>query len=449
MSDHATQALFGSDAKLVERTRSGERTAFAELWRRHYRSGSRVARQFSSSIDADDLVAEAFMRIYERILAGGGPTSAFRPYLYATIRNIACSWGAAVREVGTEAIEDFADENSASDPIVEVLDRTFTAVAFRSLPKRWQDVLWYTEVEGMDPHEVAPLLGMTANSVAALAYRAREGLRRAWLQAHVNDQSVSGECRWVRSRIGQRARRGLTAREVARVDTHVSSCVACGIIDGEVADIGSRLALVLIPGVLGGAVGGAYLASLGSSTPGALAAQAIPAFPGVMAATGAASAASAVSSPVAISILVAGVLVIGITVPGPMQSQPAEDASNESSIGETASPRAGRYSRPDGAPDAASRSGAEATADPVGDDRVDGTFGSAGGTIGPGVLLPGTPILPAVGSTVERGVDLVGDTVGELPDITGIAADTADELAGVVLLPAPPVSGLAAGLPLG
>jgi len=38
-------------------------------------------------------------------------------------------------------------------------------------------VLWHSEIEGARPAEVASLLGLTANGVAVLAYRAREGLR--------------------------------------------------------------------------------------------------------------------------------------------------------------------------------------------------------------------------------------------------------------------------------
>ena len=36
-------------------------------------------------------------------------------------------------------------------------------------------VLWHLEVENQKPADIAPLLGMSANSVSALAYRAREG----------------------------------------------------------------------------------------------------------------------------------------------------------------------------------------------------------------------------------------------------------------------------------
>jgi hypothetical protein len=38
------------------------------------------------------------------------------------------------------------------------------------------------------------LLGLSANSVAALAYRAREGLRQAYLQMHLSG-AVRDECR--------------------------------------------------------------------------------------------------------------------------------------------------------------------------------------------------------------------------------------------------------------
>ena len=61
------------------------------------------------------------------------------------------------------------------------------ARAFQSLPERWQLVLWHLEVEGQKPADIAPLLGISANSVSALAYRAREGLRQAFVSMHAQD----------------------------------------------------------------------------------------------------------------------------------------------------------------------------------------------------------------------------------------------------------------------
>jgi len=261
MGDTGTRPIT-SDEELIANARSGDQGAFAELWRRHYRSGARVARQFTSSIDADDLVSEAYTRIYQRVLAGGGPTGAFRPYLYTTIRNLASTWGAKARDVQVDDIADFEDPDTIEDPVAVALDRTLTARAFRSLPERWQSVLWYTEVEGLDPHEVAPILGMSANGVAALSYRAREGLRKAWLQAHVSDPGVSEACRWAIARLGENARHSLTEREHEKLSAHLAGCAKCAIVSEEVDEVGSHLAMVLLPVMLGAGVGGILLASL-------------------------------------------------------------------------------------------------------------------------------------------------------------------------------------------
>ncbi|HEY5320262.1 MAG TPA: sigma-70 family RNA polymerase sigma factor, partial [Galbitalea sp.] len=274
--------LTTSDEELVANARSGDQGAFAELWRRHYRSGARVARQFTSSIDADDLVSEAYTRIYQRVLAGGGPSGAFRPYLYTTIRNLASTWGAKSRDVQVDDIADYEDPTTVDDPVAVALDRTLTARAFRSLPERWQSVLWYTEVEGMDPHEVAPILGMSANGVAALSYRAREGLRKAWLQAHVSEPGTSEACKWAIARLGENARHSLTVREQEKLSDHLATCTKCAIVSEEVDEVGSHLAMVLLPIMLGAGVGGLLLASLthaGAATASASAAAALPAVP--------------------------------------------------------------------------------------------------------------------------------------------------------------------------
>ena len=296
-----------SDGSLVMAARAGDRDAFAVLWQRHARSGLRVARQFTSSIDADDLVSEAYARIYQRVLAGGGPDGAFRPYLYTTIRNLASRWGGNRRDVNVNDIDDFEDLAAADDPTTAALDRTLTVRAFRALPDRWQSVLWYTEVEGMDPHEVAPILGLTANGVAALSYRAREGLRKAWLQAHVSDASASGECQWSIARFGDYARDGLSARDRTRLRDHLATCARCSIISEEVDEVGSRLALVLLPLLLGGIGGGGLLATLApASTPALVASSSACAVPSV---TG-----GLIASAITVSLI--GALTVALVVSG-------------------------------------------------------------------------------------------------------------------------------------
>jgi RNA polymerase sigma factor (sigma-70 family) len=254
-----------SDGALIERTRRGDRAAYGALWQRHAPSARTVARSFSS-LDPDDLVAESFTRIYDAILAGRGPTSAFRPYLFTTVRNTAASWGRARHETTLDTLESFEDPATSESATLDALDRSTTAQAFRSLPTRWQEVLWYTEVEGMQPAQVAPLVGMSANATAALAYRAREGLRQAWIQAHLRN-AEEPECRWTIDRLGGYTRGRLRTRDTARLEAHLDDCARCTIVAAEAREVGSRLALVLLP--LAAGVGGAtaYSAWLSQGAP--------------------------------------------------------------------------------------------------------------------------------------------------------------------------------------
>jgi RNA polymerase sigma factor (sigma-70 family) len=431
-----------SDETLVADARSGDQGAFAELWRRHYRSGARVARHFTSSIDADDLVSEAYTRIYQRVLAGGGPSGAFRPYLYTTIRNLASTWGAASRDVQVDDIQDFEDPATLDDPAAIALDRTLTARAFRSLPERWQSVLWYTEVEGMDPHEVAPILGMSANGVAALSYRAREGLRKAWLQAHVSEAGVSDACRWTISRLGDNARHSLTPRENERIQEHLKTCAKCSIISEEVDEVGSHLAMVLFPLVLGGVVGGALLAALGHAGGTVAASVALPAVPASFAVL---SASSAIAPTVAaglsmgaatgVSALV-GSLVVAVTLGGSVAVGLAPPAHYDTPGTRTV---AAAPLRSDGGAPARGQETPVPAVGIVPKTAKDATPKAESGTVG--------NLVSGVGSTVNGVTSGLGGVVKDVGStvVAPVVGDVASGVAGVVTPGDPPAGHTAPG----
>ncbi|UKJ64992.1 sigma-70 family RNA polymerase sigma factor [Cellulosimicrobium cellulans] len=237
-----------ADAELADAVRAGDADAYAELWERHAGAGRAAARRLTASYDPDDLLQEAFARILHALQSGAGPTGPFRPYLYTTLRAVAASWSRTPAPFPVEEVPEVADVRDAT---TEVLERSVTVRAFRRLPERWQSVLWYTEVEGMEPREVGPLLGLSAPATAALAYRAREGLRREWLQAHVATDAVAPGCRWTAERLGDHARGTLSTTTRDRVEEHLTGCLACSIRAEEVDDVASRLRLVLLPLVLG------------------------------------------------------------------------------------------------------------------------------------------------------------------------------------------------------
>jgi len=257
-----------ADADLVLRTRSGDAAAFGELWRRHYPSGMSVARSITSSIDPDDLVQESYTRIYQAIIKGGGPNGSFRAYLFTSIRNTAAAWGRSRRESAIDELDSVADPDSTDQAANEALDRSLTAQAFRSLPSRWQEVLWYTEIEQMKPQEAATLLGMKSGAVSQLAFRAREGLREAWIQAHLRSAAEGSDCRWTIEHLGAYSRGNLSTRDHNRLEQHLDQCARCMIVAAEAKDVSKRLALVLLPLVLGVTGSAGYLATLqGGGTP--------------------------------------------------------------------------------------------------------------------------------------------------------------------------------------
>ncbi|WP_235883559.1 sigma-70 family RNA polymerase sigma factor [Saccharopolyspora elongata] len=284
-----------SDTELLEEVRSGSSAAYAQLYERHVGAAYNMARQVAKSpAEADDLVSEAFTKVLDTLRDGRGPNTAFRAYLLTALRHTA--YDRTRRERKVQLADDVAEVSGAdvsvpfTDTAVAGLERTLAAQAFTRLPERWQTVLWHIEIEGQTPAQVAPLLGLTPNGVSALAYRAREGLRQAYLQVHLGqlDAAEAGveQCRAAVDRLGAWTRGGLSKRETTQVETHLDGCDRCRALAAELADVNGALRVIIAPLVLGGSVTG-YLAL--SSSGGAAAGAAVAAG----SASGAAGAASA------------------------------------------------------------------------------------------------------------------------------------------------------------
>lgn len=262
-----------SDAELITAVRSGDNNAYGALFERHRIAALRLARQLLPGAEAEDLVSEAFTKVFVLLQNGKGPDLAFRAYLLTAIRRLHVDRIRAGQRLRT------TDDESELDRHVEFFDlasinfeRGTAADAFASLPERWQLVLWHLDVEGQKPAEVAPLLGMSANSVSALAYRAREGLRQAYLQHHLAD-TAAGDCRWTTERMGAHVRKGLSTREAVKVDEHLDGCRRCMGIYLELTEVNSNLSGILAPAILGTAAAG-YLAG-GAAGAGAAAGAAV------------------------------------------------------------------------------------------------------------------------------------------------------------------------------
>jgi len=264
---HRDNAQLASDAQLITRVRAGDRGAFADLYSRHAGAASGLAHQFArSASEADDLVSEAFARVLDGMLEGKGTDTAFRAYLFTTLRNTAYDRTRKDKRLQfTDDIESHDVAVQGDDPVIADLESGFIGKAFAGLPERWQTVLWHLQVEGQSAAEVGVLLGMAPNAVSSLAFRAREGLREAYLQAHLAETAAE-RCRTTVDRLGAWTRGGLSKREKAQVDAHLDECERCTALAVELTEINSGLRGLLAPLLLGGAATG-YLATLGPVAP--------------------------------------------------------------------------------------------------------------------------------------------------------------------------------------
>ncbi|MFJ4670480.1 sigma-70 family RNA polymerase sigma factor [Kitasatospora purpeofusca] len=259
-----------SDAALIARLRAGDDDVVGTLFERHHRAALGYARSLGGMDHrAEDLASEAFVRTLAAVRAGSGPTDSWRPYLLTVVRNTAAAWATSDRRsFPTDDVQDWADEAehalSPDQILAASAEHELIVAAFRSLPERWQSVLWHSVVEGLPAEKVAQLLGLSASGVSSLAARAREGLRTAYLTAHLST-AQSAECRGFSGRLAAQVR-GSGQRRSKALTRHLDECPDCRRCDEELQDVNRRLRLAAVAFVGPWPAGGADAAALAGGT---------------------------------------------------------------------------------------------------------------------------------------------------------------------------------------
>ncbi|MDX5570532.1 sigma-70 family RNA polymerase sigma factor, partial [Streptomyces sp. ID05-04B] len=319
-----------ADADLIARMRSGDDTAYEELYRRHADAVRRYARTCCRDAHtADDLTAEVFARMLQAVRGGSGPEYAVRAYLLTCVRRVAAGWTRSAKR--EQLVGDFAvfaarsarasemSDDAALAPGADVramheAEQSMAMQAFRSLPERWQAVLWHTEVEDESPSEVAVLFGLDANGTRVLASRAREGLKQAYLQAHVSSTLTSDEeCAGYADQLGTHARRRLRTRAERGLRKHLEECSRCRLAALQIEEVAGGIPAVVPVAVIGwfGAAGYAKALALlaGGAGAGAAGAAAAGGSSGGAGAGGGALASEGLGAPVKAGVA-AGVVAV-------------------------------------------------------------------------------------------------------------------------------------------
>jgi RNA polymerase sigma factor (sigma-70 family) len=315
-----------TDAALLDAVRSGDLGASDELFRRHAEPARRAAARWSSDpADREDLLAEAFVRVLIAVRTGTGPRDSLRPYLLVTMRNLAIGWGR--RRARLDLYGDLPEQHGA--PVEagadEVAVRRWNAglawAAFCSLPDRWRTLLWHTEIEGATPAELARLLGLSPNGVAAMAVRAREGLRRAYLQVQVPDADEPA-CREVRRHMGAWVRDGVSARRAGKVARHVTDCMPCQAVTAGLREFNRELRPVTSRSERTASVVAATSAGAAKSA----------ALPGVLSTVAAGGKVAAVAAAAAVAVVAIPGAPPGHPVPEPRAASPVQPAPVQAQV---------------------------------------------------------------------------------------------------------------------
>jgi RNA polymerase sigma factor (sigma-70 family) len=233
-----------SDDSLLGVVRGGSADAYAVLFDRHRSAALRLAAYFSNTVDDKDIVAESFAQVYDLLRRGEGPRTSFRAYLFTCIRHEAGRRARMQKRVTpTDNIITFDRAVPFGNGAVDEFERGLVRAAFASLPERWRSVLWQLEVDGRKPGEVASILGLKPNGVSALAYRAREGMRRAYLKQHVatTGMSLASNCRDARRGFVDIVRGSGVGRAATAIDPHVETCATCTGVYLELEELNSEL----------------------------------------------------------------------------------------------------------------------------------------------------------------------------------------------------------------
>lgn len=189
-----------SDHSLLEATRTGDETAFAELVRRYRHQITNYIYRLTNDYDgAVDLAQETFVRVY-RAADRYQTSHAFSTYIYRIATNLAISelrqrkrrrlvsltGFFQVHEKTGEARElDPADASPLQDvALVEGERRAAIARAIATLPEKYRVPLVLRDVQGRSYEEIAQILQMSEGTVKSRISRARSFLRDK-LQAYL------------------------------------------------------------------------------------------------------------------------------------------------------------------------------------------------------------------------------------------------------------------------
>jgi len=171
-----------ADADLVERMATGNREAFASLFRRYHGLVYRFSVQMSGSRDvAEDVTQEVFIALAENHARYRPERGSLKAYMYGIARHLVVqrekrSWSRREVHLDTLQGDDAHIVATSFDPI-GALSRAQAMLALRRailrLPPHYREVIILCELNGLSYDEAAQAIGCRVGTIRSRLNRAR------------------------------------------------------------------------------------------------------------------------------------------------------------------------------------------------------------------------------------------------------------------------------------
>ena len=176
--------FLNEDARILDQIGKGDEEALVKLYKENERQVSAfITRNNGSQDDADDMLQEALVVLWERVRAGRYEhTAKINTFIFAVVKNM---WlrrlARTQREVTTDMANDPtpSDDTSVLEKLIETEEAGQVAAALTSLgdPCRKLLLLYYWEELAMD--KIAIEMGFAnANTVKSKKYQCKKALEK-------------------------------------------------------------------------------------------------------------------------------------------------------------------------------------------------------------------------------------------------------------------------------
>lgn len=168
------------DASLMHQIQQGNHEAFATIVNRHSNRFYRIAyRLVFNKGDAEDMVQEAFLKLWERPqLWNPSKQAKFTTWFYKVVINLCLDFNKKKKPLDLPEDMDLLDRHPGQDVLLGIHQEQALLESFmKQLPERQQLALNLSFYEGLSNQEAADIIGIKVKALQSLIMRAKTTLK--------------------------------------------------------------------------------------------------------------------------------------------------------------------------------------------------------------------------------------------------------------------------------